>query len=44
MDEIKSKLSDPIKDWRRRSSLHVGEHGAYDDIEGGLEGYFGIDG
>ena len=31
MDKIKSKLTNPIKDWRRRSSVDVGEHEGYDD-------------
>ena len=35
MDKIKEKLSNPIKDWRRRSSVvdtsgWVGEHDGYD--------------
>ncbi|CAN9170491.1 unnamed protein product [Alternaria alternata] len=31
MDKIKSKLTNPIKDWRRRSSVDVGEHEGYDN-------------
>ena len=31
MDKIKSKLAKPIKDWRRRNSVDVGEHEGYDN-------------